>query len=103
MIDFEAIRERAVRDLDLISHTLRTTAEARPECLDRLVHDRDELLYHAHANGQIPVVELADRYGIPWPQTYAIIDRVRDEHLGPIRGTRERPADPRLVLDETGG
>lgn len=59
--------------------------------LERLLKDRDEYLAIAHFSGGIPVLELAERTGVPWPQVYDIVDRVRDEKR------EEQPSPVRLV------
>lgn len=76
--EFEAMRDRCYGSLDAMAKTL-ATSQAEPEDLERLVKDRDEIITSLYAGLGITVLELATRTGIPWPQVYRIIDRVREE------------------------
>lgn len=75
--EFEAMRDRGYESLSAMAHTI-DTSEAEPRYLDRLVKDRDELIYSMYAVG-ITVLELSTRTGIPWPQIFDVVDRVREE------------------------
>lgn len=75
--EFEAMRDRCYDSLDAMAKTI-ATSQAEPKYLDRLVKDRDELIYPMYAVG-VTVLELAGRTGIPWPQIFDVVDRVREE------------------------
>lgn len=76
--EFEAMRDRCYESLDEMAKVI-ATSEADPEDLDRLVKDRDEIIASLYMSLGITVLELAQRTGIPWPQVYRIVDRVREE------------------------
>lgn len=85
-MDLETTQERIYSALDAMAKTLGDSTEVVEfRYLERLVKDRDELLALAHFNIGIPVLSLAERTGIAWPQMYDIVDRVREEQRAESR------------------
>lgn len=76
--EYEAMRDRCYDSLAAMAHTL-DTSEVEPKYLDRLVKDRDELIFSLYAGLGVTALELATRTGIPWPQIFDLVDRVREE------------------------
>jgi hypothetical protein len=83
-MDTETAKAEIVSALDAMAKTLRA-GEAETRYLERLLRDRDEMLTFAHFTLGIPILELAERTGIPWTQLFDVVDRVRDEKRAEAR------------------
>lgn len=77
-----AIAERLVKSVQAMQTALASSGtETDNKHVERMVTDRNNLLFFLHFKFGIEVVEIAQLVNMPWPAIYDIVDGLRAEHI----------------------
>jgi hypothetical protein len=77
-----AIAERLVKSVQAMQAALASSGtETDTKHVERMVTDRNNLLFFLHLKFGIEVVEIAQLVNMPWTSVYDIVDAVRAEHI----------------------
>lgn len=79
-MDIDTARDRTFAAIDAMSNALALADGVDVKYLDRLVEDRDRMIFGLHYQLGVPVLEIAARIRMPWMAVYDVVDAAVAKH-----------------------